>query len=82
MLPRADDRCYRCPPRAVRRSSEHELIDQLLVVEQVDPAGVQQRQEIAVEVGLGPLARLVGDAVRGEALAPATPGVAVAGDAG
>ena len=51
-------------PRTVRRSRAASLIHESAVVEQLDLAGIDEREQFAIQVGLTPFRELVGHPVR------------------
>src|SRR5260370_35986660 len=59
-----------------------ELRIQLAVVEQLDLAGIEQRQAIAVDRGLGPVGQIVRDATLLQPLSSPLAGAVVAGAPG
>jgi hypothetical protein len=68
------------PPRTVRRSNAHSCDHQTREIEQVALAGVQQRQEVAIDVAFRLRGRLVGDAVLKKPLPRPFAGVSVTAD--
>ena len=68
------------PPRAVRRSSEHNCAINRAMVEQRNPAGVNDRQHVTENLGLGLCRHLVTDPVLAELLARPLARIAIASD--